>query len=167
MQTKTLKKYIEDSAVRFRRYSRKSYAVFASLGKNVTIGTLASYIADKSNVVNSEMTEERCNNTEYFDVDNDDSIADIVEIIDINILTTAVTATPVAAAAYADAKSYILSTIYTWRADFLYLLRNLLSAFICLSQLRVDSSIFRFRFGYLPIIFRLSSDYLPMLELRK
>ena len=35
-----------NSSVRFRRYCRKAYAIFASLKINVTIGTLASYISD-------------------------------------------------------------------------------------------------------------------------
>ncbi len=40
--------YIErrQAAIRFKRYSRKSYAAFVSMHREVTIGAVASYIAD-------------------------------------------------------------------------------------------------------------------------
>jgi len=41
------KKNLASSAIRFRRYSRKGYSAFASLHRVVTIGHLASYIADR------------------------------------------------------------------------------------------------------------------------
>lgn len=34
--------------IRFRRWSRKGYAMFASLGRGVTIGTVGKGIADRS-----------------------------------------------------------------------------------------------------------------------
>jgi hypothetical protein len=33
------------NAIRFRRWSRKAYAVFASLGKSITIGSLSVHMA--------------------------------------------------------------------------------------------------------------------------
>ncbi len=39
---------ISKASIRFRRWSRKEYAVFASLGKCVTIGFLSKSVADQS-----------------------------------------------------------------------------------------------------------------------
>ncbi len=49
---------IKKSSIRFRRWSRKEYAVFASLGKCVTIGCLSKSVADKS--LAKQLPEERC-----------------------------------------------------------------------------------------------------------
>ena len=43
-----LRKYIKrPAAIRFRRYSHKGYAAFVSMHREVTIGTVASYIAER------------------------------------------------------------------------------------------------------------------------
>ena len=43
-----MKKKRTSSTLRFRRWSHKAYAVFASMGRCVTIGQLAVHIADSS-----------------------------------------------------------------------------------------------------------------------
>ena len=42
------KKFISKTSLRFRRWSHKSYAAFASIGRNVTIGRLSKGVADSS-----------------------------------------------------------------------------------------------------------------------
>ena len=42
------KKFIKKNSLRFRRWSHKSYAAFASIGRNVTIGRLSKGVADSS-----------------------------------------------------------------------------------------------------------------------
>ena len=42
------KKFISKTSLRFRRWSHKSYAAFASIGRNVTIGRLSKGVADRS-----------------------------------------------------------------------------------------------------------------------
>ena len=42
------KKFISKTSLRFRRWSHKSYAAFASIGQNVTIGRLSKGVADSS-----------------------------------------------------------------------------------------------------------------------
>ncbi|MCU7693180.1 hypothetical protein ACFSPU_02905 [Haoranjiania flava] len=39
--------YIKPRCLRFRKWSRKAYAVFSSIGRHVTIGSLKSVVADK------------------------------------------------------------------------------------------------------------------------
>ncbi len=73
---------LNNSSVRFRRYCRKAYAVFASLKINVTIGTLASYIAD-AEISKSQTTpffliksdEEDFNDEKNASIENDNTIA--------------------------------------------------------------------------------------------
>ena len=42
------KKFISKTSLRFRRWSHKSYAAFASIGRNITIGRLSKGVADSS-----------------------------------------------------------------------------------------------------------------------
>ena len=42
------KKFIKKNSLRFRRWSHKSYAAFASIGQTVTIGCLRKSVADSS-----------------------------------------------------------------------------------------------------------------------
>ena len=42
------KHYITSGVIRFHRWARKAYAIFASIGRNITIGYLKTSIVDKS-----------------------------------------------------------------------------------------------------------------------
>ena len=60
------------SSIRFRRWSRASYAVFASLHRAVSIGRISADIADASlsksgNTVISERTADSCRRDEMHD----------------------------------------------------------------------------------------------------
>lgn len=64
MQTNKSTTHLQRATIRFRRYSRKAYAVFASLNCNITIGKIASYIAD------AEMTKTMASKLHYCNDEN-------------------------------------------------------------------------------------------------
>ncbi len=68
--------YHDNSSVRFKRYSRKSYASFASIGRIITIGTLSAQIADaqmlKSKTPSLDHTASQLSTTSAL-IDKDDN----------------------------------------------------------------------------------------------
>ncbi|MFV0390752.1 MAG: hypothetical protein ACK5KP_02530 [Paludibacteraceae bacterium] len=66
------------SFLRFRRWGRVGYAVFRSLGKNVTIGNLTTAIADKSLQKSNCMDANICNR--YTDTTECNDLIDELEL---------------------------------------------------------------------------------------
>jgi len=75
-------------SLRFRRWNRAGYAVFASLAGVVTIGVLTSSISEKS-LDKSENSYQNLNSgfISTFNFDDDEPLAAIVSLSDANMLS--------------------------------------------------------------------------------
>lgn len=92
------KAYISQSkALKFRRWSRKNYAVFASLGKNILIGTLSVRI-NQSDVFKGANTVQLNGfqlNEETKEWDEPNEPISLTEIIDFLLLSTRQVTAPI------------------------------------------------------------------------
>ena len=79
MDTSTLKKNY--STIRFRRWTRKNYAVFAGLHREISIGHISFDICEKALLKSGKKTQDT-----YFETDTDDSTEEEEDFTDLLIL---------------------------------------------------------------------------------
>ena len=78
-----MKKITQHIVIRFRRWTRKGYAIFSSLGRCVTIGTLGREVADaslKKQKAGISVNPERTDKNVFYDNEPEDDLPDDIAI---------------------------------------------------------------------------------------